>query len=183
MQKQEEMEIDELAEVGMVDTEEDDESPSNVYEIGYHLVPTLSEDEVGAALKDITGLLKKHNAEIVGDRAPQKIPLAYAIPKRVTGKVLRFNEAYFGWVAFETTRNAIAGITEALDSHKAVLRYIIVRTEKDAVAASLSGAVEVPVVGDIGKPKREAEAGGELSEVALDEALQTMAAEDAKVAE
>ena len=176
------MEIDELA-VGAV-MDEPDEVISSVYEIGYHLVPTLTEEAVAAAVKDITELLKKNGAETVGDRFPVKIPLAYTIQKRVSAKILRFNEAYFGWVAFEMPRDAVAVVTAALDAHPSMLRYIVVTTDRDAVAASLSGAVaEVPVIGNIEKPKREAEAGGEVSDVALNQALETMATEDAKVSE
>jgi len=176
------MEIDDLA-VGEVIDEADDESISSVYEIGYHLVPTLSEEQVTEAVKDITDLLKKNGAETVGDRFPVKIALAYTIQKRVKEKVLRFNEGYFGWVAFEMPREALATITAALDAHPGMLRYLVVRTSKDAVAAALSGAAEVPVVGNIEKPKREAEAGGEVSEADLSQALESMATEDAKVAE
>ncbi len=185
MQKNAEAETDELASLTSVDDTADDESPSSVYEIGYHLLPNLSEEEVTAAVAGIMELLKGNGATFVGDRFPSKIPLAYAIPKRVTGKVLRFNEAYFGWVAFEALREAVAKIKESLDTTKAVLRYLIVRTDRDAVAAALSGAVMTAPrpTGDIGKPKREAEAGGEVSEAALEEALKTIETEDSKTEE
>lgn len=178
-----ETEIDDLA-LGAVMDDTEDGSVSSVYEIGYHLIPTLSEEGVAAAVKDITELLKKNGAETVGDRFPVKIPLAYTIQKRIAAKIVRFDEAYFGWVAFEMPRDAVAVIKEALDAHPSMLRYIIIATDRDAVAAALSGAVvEVPVVGNIEKPKREAEAGGEVSDAALNQALETMATEDAKVAE
>ncbi len=183
MKQSPETEIDDLASLAVVDDTED-ESISSVYEIGYHLVPTLSEEGVTAAVKDITELLKKNGAETVGDHFPAKIPLAYTIQKRVAGKILRFDEAYFGWVAFEMPREAVAVIKEALDAHPAVLRYLIVTTSRDAVAAALSGAVaEVPVIGQIEKPKRAAEVGGEVSDAALNQALESMATEDAKVSE
>ncbi|MBI3573916.1 30S ribosomal protein S6 [Candidatus Kaiserbacteria bacterium] len=186
MQKNAETEIDELASLEVMDDDGDDESSLAVYEIGYHLLPNLSEDAVTAAVKDIATLLEKNAATPIGDRVPSKIRLAYTITKRVNAKILHFNEAYFGWVAFEMSREAITRVKEALDAYSAILRYLIVRTSRDAVAVTLSGAVATLVQapqGDIGKPKREAEAGGEVSEVALDEALKTIATEDAKTAE
>lgn len=184
MQKSSEMEMEAAALVEgaeMPEMDDADESPSSVYEIGYHLLPTLSEEQVAAAVKDITELLKKNGAESVGDRFPEKIPLAYTIQKRIAAKIIRFDEAYFGWVAFEMPREALAKVEEVLVAHPAVLRYIALRTSREEVAAALSGAMpEVIVTGEIAKPKREAEAGGEVSEVALDEALQTIQAEDAK---
>ncbi|MDO8523652.1 MAG: 30S ribosomal protein S6, partial [bacterium] len=116
MQQNAETETDELESVVNIDEAEGDEVSSSVYEIGYHMVPNLSEEEVTAAVAGIMEILKKNGAAFVGDRFPSKIPLAYAIPKRVTGKVSRFIEAYFGWVAFESPREAIAKIKESLDT-------------------------------------------------------------------
>ncbi len=172
------------AELGDVSTLLDDEGAarSNVYEIGYHLLPTLSEEEVTARVADIMDLLKKENAAFVGDRFPAKISLAYAIAKRVNGKLTNFDSAYFGWVAFEVPREAAARLKIALDADPSILRSLIVVTDRDAVAAAMSGAVAGPS-GSIDKPKREAEVGGEMSEVALDQALETIVTEDAKVSE
>jgi len=159
-----------------------DETRTNVYEVGYHLLPTLSEEAVTPAVQELMSLIKAENGTFVGDRFPSKIPLAYAIAKRVNGKLTNFDSAYFGWVAFEAPREAIARLKVALDANPSILRSLIVVTDREAVAAALSGAVAGPT-GVIEKPKREAEAGGEMSEVALDQALETIATEDAKVAE
>ena len=187
MQKKDEMEVDELASLPAMDDTEADEPLLSVYEIGYHLLPTLSEDESLKAAAALGELLTKNGAEAVGDHAPTRTPLAYTITKRVGGKVLRFNDAYFGWVAFQVARDALARIKEAFDANQSVLRYLVITTSRDAVASSLAGNTitlqTVRPTGNIEKPKREAEGGGEMSEAALDEALQTIATEDAKVAE
>ena len=190
MQKKDEMDAEEVlaTETSMDDTAEDEESPSSVYEIGYHFLPSLSEEGVVQAEKGLVELLKKQGAALVGDHAPAKIPLAYTLTKRVQGKILRFDEAYFGWVAFEMPRAALVAVKASLDADPSVLRYLIVRTSRDAVAATLAGQTGMTLqtvrpTGNLERPKREAEAGGEVSEVALDEALQTMATEDAKTAE
>jgi ribosomal protein S6 len=171
----------EIEEVGAVDTGGDD-ATSNVYEIGYHLLPTLSEDEVPGVVAKLMEALKAEGADFVGERFPTKMQLAYPIAKRVASKKTNYSEAYFGWVAFELTREAIARIKTMLDGHPNVLRYLIVVTDREAVAAAMSGAVAT-VTGNIEKPKREAEEGGKMSEAALDAALETMATEDAKTAE
>lgn len=174
--------LEEDLEGASVMVDDGDDTRVNVYEIGYHLLPTLSEEAAAAAVEELMALIKAENGSFVGDRFPSKIPLAYAIAKRVNGKLTNFDSAYFGWVAFEAPREAIARLKVALDGNPSILRSLIVVTDRDAVAAALSGAVVGPS-GSIEKPKREAEAGGEMSEVALDQALETIATEDAKVAE
>lgn len=171
----------ELEEVGAVDTG-DDESVSSVYEIGYHLLPTLSEEEVPQVVSKLMDALKAEGAVFVGERFPSQIELAYPIAKRTNSKKTNYETAYFGWVAFEVSRDAILRIKPILDANQNVLRYLIVTTEKEAVLAAMSGAVSAPT-GTIEKPKRAAEEGGEMSEVALDQALETIVAEDAKAAD
>lgn len=171
----------ELEEVGQVDTGGDD-TLSSVYELGYHLLPTLSEEEVPGVVSKLLEALKAEGADFVGERFPTKMSLAYPISKRTSSKKTNFDSAYFGWVAFEVPRDVIAKIKPMLDNHANILRYLVVTTDREAVAAAMSGAVAT-VTGNIEKPKREAEEGGKMSEAALDAALETMATEDAKVAE
>jgi ribosomal protein S6 len=181
------MEAENLEATGMVDDglpaqAGEDAARTGVYELGYHLIPTLAEEDVPEAVSKIMAFLKAENAAFVGERFPAKISLAYPIAKRINGKRNNFESAYFGWVAFEIPREASAKLKALLDQHPSVLRYLIVRTDREAVAAAMSGAV-AEIKGDIGKPKRDAETGGELSEAALDQALKTMETEDAKAAE
>lgn len=171
-----------LLEQGMVDIGDDDEPDQTaVYEVGYHLLPTLSEEGVVAEVEKITNALKEAKADFVGERFPAKMGLAYPITKKIDDKKMRFDSAYFGWVAFEIVKTELAAIQSAFFGNPAILRYLIVKTDREAIAAAMTGAVAAP--GDIGKPKREEEGGGEVSDKALDEALQTMQEEDAKVSE
>jgi len=180
-------EKDVAIEGGLVDLDAGDEPETSVYEIGYHLLPTLSEEGLPAEVSNITDTLKAHGAHFVGERMPATIELAYPIMKRINTVPKSFNEAYFGWVAFEIPKKAMANIKTALDAHPAILRYLLITTEKDAVAVAMSGgsmAVQtITPTGDIGKPKRAIEEGGEVSEVALEQALQSIATEDATVTE
>lgn len=182
MQKDQEMELDGA---GVVDTG-GDESPMAVYEVGYHLLPTLSESDVQKAVSGLMDLIKGEKGSVVGDTSPSKIDLAYEMVKRVDGKNMRYREAYFGWVAFEMAKDAVGKVKEALDMNPSVLRYLIIATSREAVQAALSGATEMQMpsapapTGNIEKPKRDTEEGGEVSEAALDEALGAIASEDTK---
>ncbi|MEK9176960.1 MAG: 30S ribosomal protein S6 [Patescibacteria group bacterium] len=169
-------------ETGLVDTDENDAPQTAVYEIGYHLLPTIAEEDLAKAVSALTDALKAENAEFVGERFPSKVQLAYPITKRVNDKRTPFENAYFGWIAFSVPKSLIANLKRFLDANPSVLRYLIVKTSREAVTAAMTGATVTPS-GDIGKPKRDAETGGELSEEALEQALQTIAKEDAKAAE
>lgn len=168
---------------GLFEADTDRETPAGVYEIGYHLLPTLTEEDVTAAVKEISAVVSKEGATFIGDAAPVKIDLAYPIQKRVNGRLTTFDTAHFGWMAFEVQPAALATIKSFLDTNTAILRYIVTSTTKDEVTAVMQGAVIMPTApaatGAIAAPKRAAEEGGSVSEEALSQALETMATEDA----
>lgn len=170
--------------VGFVDVDEDDaeDTMNAVYEAGYHLLPTLSEESLAGVVSNITDALKAANADFIGERFPSKINLAYPISKKIGERKEYFDSAYFGWIAFEIPKTSLQSVKTLFETHASVLRYLVIRTDRSAVVALMTGAVATPT-GDIGKPKREEEQGGALSEKALDEALHTIEAEDAKVSE
>jgi ribosomal protein S6 len=169
---------------GLFEADEVKDQEAAPYEIGYHLLPTLSEDESVKATQDIAEFLKKNGGEVFADHAAEKIELAYAIQKRVGGKPTNFNEAYFGWVAFDAVPSAVAAIKTYLDTNPLILRYLLVSTTKEEVKAVMEGAVIMPTAHAsteaIAAPKRDVEAGAIVSEEALTEALDTMAKEDEK---
>lgn len=151
-------EISDLSE--LVEAEEEKDAVV-VYELGYHLLPSLEEDALGTEEAHILSLLKKMNAEIVGSRAPAKIRLAYTIEKKVDGVLRSFDEAYFGWIAFEGAPHAIASLDEALKVHGQMLRHLIIKTSRDAVVATLAdpsldiGAFTPPVAEEEPSPETE----------------------------
>lgn len=181
--------VTELEEVATIDVDEasPDETREGIYEIGYHILPTVSEENLTKVVKEFFDFLKEQGAVSIGDRFPAKMELAYSIAKRVAGKITHFNEAYFGWVAVTMPRTGADAVKRWLDENPSVLRHLIITTTRDEVAMALSGrsAAEVAAAptGTLEKPKREEEKTGEVSEAALDEALKTIATEDAKVEE
>lgn len=170
----------EIADIDVVgaDTGEDAAEPQ-VYELGYHILPTVSEEGVQGEVGAITEVLKKLNAEFVGEKLPVRTDLTYTIEKKIGGVNHRFDSAYFGWVAFAIPRDTIGEVQAAMDHDQNVLRFIIVKSSKEAVAANMAD----PTVDISTKALREVEVGGEVSEAALDTALKQIEADDIKVEE
>lgn len=99
-----------------------------VYEIGFHLIPLVSEDEVASHVSTVKSILDKAGAQIIAEEYPELTELAYEISKKIKGAKQEFNTAYFGWIKFETTADKIAEIDEAVRAEEEVLRFIIVKT-------------------------------------------------------
>jgi ribosomal protein S6 len=98
-----------------------------LYEIGFHLVPTIVEEDVAAKVGDLRSEIEEAGGIVTGEGFPALISLAYAIKK---GKDL-FDRAYFGWIKFELAPSAIATIKDAATTNSSILRFLIIKTSPE----------------------------------------------------
>src|SRR3989338_4107134 len=113
-----------------------------VYEVGFHVVSTVAEGEAGAVADKIRAEIKKNDAEIITERAPQKITLAYTVERPVSGGVKeKHGSAYFGSIKFATEPEHIQALQGMLRGMKEVLRFIVVETMREEIIATPRRAV------------------------------------------
>lgn len=129
-----------------------DSSEPQVYELGYHIVPTVPDNELEQEVNAITETLKSVQADFVGERFPAQVHLAYPIDTQTEGKREAFTTAYFGWIAFEINAADVSTVHDALAARERVLRFIIAKTSRDQVAAVMAD----PGL-DVGAPEPETE--------------------------
>lgn len=145
-----------------------------VYEVGFHVVPTVGEDGVPAVVEKIRALLG--NAEIIKEEAPRKLTLAYTIERSNSGKREKYNEAYFGFIKFATDKSAIPALMQTLTAMREVLRFLLVESVREDVvkprrAIFTSDRLEGET---IQKPVATPEKAGEVSEEELDKSLEAL---------
>jgi ribosomal protein S6 len=99
-----------------------------VYEIGFHLVPTIPEDDLAAKFGDIRAQIEEAGGSIIGEGLPALTPLAYTI----SAKGGKFDRAYFGWIKFDLAANKIAALKEICDHTADIIRYLIIKTTIEA---------------------------------------------------
>lgn len=104
---------------------------SNVYEAGYHLLPALSDENISEEVRSLKAMLDGVQAVIVSEGYPESLDLEYTISKKVQGKRMDANQAFFGWIKFEAPTTAIKAIDSYLSSRENILRFIIVKTIKE----------------------------------------------------
>ena len=114
-------------------------SHAPVYEIGFHLVPTLTEEEAAAAFARIGKALDTAGATVLDKESPKKISLAYRIERSVSGKREKYTEGYFGFVKFELPEEGAGEAAQQLDgmlhTDHEVLRYLLIKTSREAPVA------------------------------------------------
>lgn len=149
-----------------------------VYEVGYHVVPTVGDEGVAGVVDSLKSALGA--AEIISEQVPQKLRLAYTVEQANAGKRAKFDDAYFGFIKFALEREAIPALEEALRSNKNILRFLLIETVREDIsnmqrrAVFASDRLEGEV---IQKPKAAEEKVGEVSEAELDKSIDALVQE------
>jgi len=110
---------------------EEVESRLDVYEVGYLLVPTIAEENVGGEVTTLKDNLSSNGASFISEEFPKFIDLAYEMSRLIDNKKQKFNSAYFGWVKFETTPSKAKTIKEMLDKDEKLIRFILIKTVRE----------------------------------------------------
>ena len=111
-------------------------SESRVYELGFHLDPELSSEEVKGAYEAVRGLIAGKGV-VIAEGEPQTIQLAYTISRQDTTGRRDFNSAHFCWIAYEAPAESHAEILSAVNTDKRIIRFIDILTTKDAARHSV----------------------------------------------
>jgi ribosomal protein S6 len=112
-----------------------EDTNKKIYELGYHILPTLSEEEVAKAVTALKDQLSAIEATIIAEAHPALMTLAYEIGKDIENKNRKFATAYFGWIKFEVATEAIEGFKELMEKNANILRFIIVKTVRESTLA------------------------------------------------
>lgn len=99
-----------------------------VYELGSHIISSLSEDEVSKVYEALKDLIITAGGKVLSEEAPQLMDLAYVMIKHVQGKNVRHASANFSWIKFEIDPSVIPAIHESVSANENILRFIIVKT-------------------------------------------------------
>lgn len=101
------------------------------YELGYLLVPTLSDSEVTETKKKITDAITSVGAAVKSEGDVHFIDLAYEMVKKVKSKNIKFDQAHFGWIKFTGEADQHALLEKALKKNDGILRTIVIKTVED----------------------------------------------------
>jgi len=129
-----------------------------VYELGIHLLPTLSEADVQVEFSKIKAQIEKLQGEFISESLPRMFTLAYEIPKTIKAQKRWYETAYFGWVKFELEAKSLAVFEKFVKELEHTLRYLIVKTVREDTIVSEDLLANDIVTEDVIAPKAEVSA-------------------------
>lgn len=149
---------------------------TRIYEVGYHIVPTVAEDNLDKVVGDIRALIEKANGTFIAEGAPILTKLSYDMEAREGDKYVRYDRGYFGWIKFEAPVATAHALESSLKTNPNVLRHIVFQTVREETRAR----IKAPTIREVKRtdtirttPRREEESAA-VSEVDLDKALQEL---------
>jgi len=160
----------------------DSDNITRVYEAGYHIVPTVKEEDVEKVVSSIRSEIEKLGGSFIAEGAPSLVKLAYPMDKREGEKHSEYDRGYFGWLKFESATNAASELANILKSNPQILRSIIFKTVREDTRAKFKAPQlrEVKRTDTIKSSPRKApetDEKGVVSEADLEKALETLTQE------
>jgi small subunit ribosomal protein S6 len=114
-------------------------SGQGVYELGFLLSPSITEEKLPEAFGAIKDFIVGKGAVAVSEEFPKLITLAYTMEKTISNKIERFREGYFGWIKFELPAGDVAALEKALRMRDDVIRFLLIKTVRENTIASKRG--------------------------------------------
>ncbi len=165
------------------------ESTENqVYELGYHILPTVVADDLESEVAKLRSAIEKRGGSFVSEGTPEMTTLAYPMFINNGGKKTKYEQAYFGWIKFEMGADQATALSdEDITMNAQVLRHILVKTTRDETRAQLQTAQnnilrEIKTTGTLER-KTKVEEGGEVSQEDLDKSIDDLVGDSKESAE
>lgn len=159
--------------------ETNEEREPRLYELGYHLLPTIEESALSEKATFLRDQIEKLKGIVVGDQMPQLMTLSYSIPKIVNKKRKYFETAYFGSTKFRMSPELALAFEKGLKDNEDILRYILIKTlEEEIVPLKKMKFMKEDAVSDRSvEALVEEKKGKTLSEEELDETIKELVAD------
>lgn len=151
-----------------------------IYEVGYHIVPTVKEEDVEKVVAAVRGSIEKAGGSFIAEGAPALTRLAYPMPTLEGEKYVEHDKGYFGWIKFEAPIAAAHAVNDALKRDSNILRHMVFQTVREDTRAKMKAPTlrEVKRTDTIkAAPRRVEEPSVPVSEEDLDKALQDITTE------
>ncbi|MEK7150398.1 MAG: 30S ribosomal protein S6 [Patescibacteria group bacterium] len=160
-----------------------EEGLTQVYEIGYHIIPAVAIENLPGEVENLKNFLVKEGAVIISEEIPKMRELSFTMSKAIGGLKRKFDTAYFGWIKFDAANAPISKIKKFFDEYENILRFLLIKTVKGNTLFSASAPKAPPApankekLREVSKDSAESEVKNKISELELDKSIDKLIAE------
>ncbi len=112
------------------------EARMTVYEVGYIMIPSIAEENLGGEVIALKDALTEQGVVFVSDEYPKMTELAHEMSRSINNKKQKFSYGYFGWVKFECNTLQARVIKDFLDKNEKLVRYLFIKTVRESTMSS-----------------------------------------------
>lgn len=164
------------------DDNKKEEGLTQVYEIGYHIIPAVAIENLPNEIENLKNFLAKEGAILISEEFPKMRDLSFTMSKAIGGSKRKFDTAYFGWIKFGIVDASIAKIKKFFDEYENILRFLLIKTVKEntlfsASAPKAPASANKDVLRTVSKDLAEKEIKSPISEAELDKTIDKLIAE------
>lgn len=152
---------------------EDTSGVQSIYEIGFHLVPVVAENDLGVRVTAIRDIIEVNGGKMIADEYPKQMELAYPMVKIAANKRAIYQTSYFGWVKFECDASKAKSVEAALKADDFILRFLFVKTVRENTMAPKKALVKRSEEGST-KSEEKVEEKPQLTEEELDKTIEDL---------
>ncbi len=106
-------------------------SENGVYELGFLLVPDITEEKLPESFGNLKDAILAKGAVAISEEFPKHMPLAYTMERTINNKIERFNNGYFGWIKFELEGGKAAELEAMLRLRTDLIRHLLISTVRE----------------------------------------------------
>lgn len=106
-----------------------------IYEVGFHIISTVTEEDLGARVTAIRDVIESQEGKIIADEYPKHMDLMYPMVKIASNKRATYHSSYFGWMKFEVEPKGAKAIDLELKKDDNILRFLLIKTVRESTMA------------------------------------------------
>ena len=129
--------MSETKNINSQELKEKDPELFEVYELGYHILPTVPEAELEDKVNEIRELISSFDGEFIMEGEAELIDLAYTMIVPRGGHNDKYDKAYFGWIKFRAPKARLPELQKELKLNKNILRFILFKTSEEDTRAQI----------------------------------------------
>lgn len=140
---------------------------SQVYELGYLVLPSIAEDKLPETVAKLKKIITDNGGSLLDSEDPFLQDLAYSMSKVVGASKYVVNNAYIGWQKFEAEPSTVEAMKAEVEKIPEILRYLLIKTTRETyfTFADARKALEEEEVEESEEaPREQGEALPEVSE-------------------
>lgn len=146
----------------------EDHKEAIVYELGYLVLPSVTEDNIPKVVSTIVSTIEKAGGKALDSESPFLEALAYSMSKTVGARKYVVDEAYIGWMKFEAEPSMVEAIKAGVEKIEEILRFLLIKAPREttftfaearevrrAKEEALSNPEPSPTLEEVGVPTPE----------------------------